>query len=108
MVVMNADNGKIIAAMPIGIGNNGVGFDPGTGDIFCLSRDDGTGKSGATYIFHEDSADKYSKVAEVKTIYGALTVAVDPKNHHMFSPGTAEIHPRQMPRRPRRTIPIPG
>ena len=93
MVVMNADNGKVIAAMPIGIGADGVGFDPGTGDIFCPSRDDGTGKSGATYIFHEDSPDKYSKVAEVKTIYGARTVAVDPKIHHMFSIATAENNP---------------
>jgi hypothetical protein len=93
LVVMNADNGKVIAAIPIGVGGDGVGFDPNTGDIFAPCRDDGTGKMGATYIVHEDSPDKYSSVAEVKTIYGARTVAVDPKIHHMFSIGTAQNNP---------------
>jgi hypothetical protein len=93
LVVMNADNGKVIASIPIGVGGDGVGFDPNTGDIFAPCRDDGTGKMGATYIFHEDTPDKYSNVAEVKTIYGARTVAVDPKIHHMFSIGTAQNNP---------------
>jgi hypothetical protein len=93
LVVMNADTGKVIASIPIGVGGDGVGFDPTTGDIFAPCRDDGSGKMGATYIFHEDTPDKYSNVAEVKTIYGARTVAVDPKIHHMFSIGTAQNNP---------------
>jgi hypothetical protein len=90
LVVMNADNGKVIASIAIGTGNDGVGFDPGTGDIFATCRDDGSGKMGGTYIFHEDTPDKYSSVGVVHTIYGARTVSVDSKTHRVFSLATEE------------------
>ena len=93
LVVMNADNGKVVASLPIGIGSDGTVYDPGTGDVFVTCRDSGDGKNGATHIFHEDAPDKYSKVAEVKTIYGARTVALDPKTHHIFSIATEQNEP---------------
>jgi DNA-binding beta-propeller fold protein YncE len=94
VVVMNADNGKVIASIPIGVGGDGMAFDPGTGDIFAPCRDDGSGKMGATYIFHEDTPDKYSNVAVVHTIYGARTgEAVDPKTHHFFTEATEQNNP---------------
>ena len=93
LVVMNADNGKVVASMPIGIGVDGNVFDPGTGNIFATCRDSGDGKTGATYVFHADSPDKISLVATVKTIYGARTVALDPKSHHIFSIGTEQNDP---------------
>ncbi len=93
MVVMNADNGKVVATMPIGIGSDGTAFDPGTGNAFATCRDSGDGKTGATYVFHEDSPDKYGLVAEVKTIYGARTVGLDPKTHHVFSISTEKNDP---------------
>jgi DNA-binding beta-propeller fold protein YncE len=93
LIVMNADNGKVVASMPIGIGVDGNVFDPGTGDIFATCRDSGDGKTGATYVFHADSPDKISLVATVKTIYGARTVSLDPKSHHIFSIGTEQNEP---------------
>jgi hypothetical protein len=93
LIVMNADNGKVVASMPIGIGVDGNVFDPGTGNIFATCRDSGDGKTGATYIFHADSPDKISLVATVKTIYGARTVSLDPKSHHIFSIGTEQNDP---------------
>jgi DNA-binding beta-propeller fold protein YncE len=93
LLVMNADNGKVVASMPIGIGVDGDVFDPGTGNVFATCRDGGDGKSGATYIFHADSPDKISLVATVKTIYGARTVALDAKTHHIFSIGTEKNDP---------------
>jgi DNA-binding beta-propeller fold protein YncE len=93
LIVMNADNGKVLTSMPIGIGVDGDVFDPGTGDIFATCRDSGDGKTGATYVFHADSPDKISLVATVKTIYGARTVALDPKSHHIFSIGTEQNEP---------------
>src|ERR1700719_2881230 len=93
MIVMNADNGKIVASMPIGIGVDGDVFDPETGNVYAACRDSGDGKSGATYIFHADSPDKISVVASVKTIYGAQTVALDSKTHHVFSIGTEQNDP---------------
>ena len=93
MLVMNADNGKIVATAPIAIGVDGDVFDPGTGNVYATCRDSGDGKSGATYIFHADSPDKISLVATVKTIYGARTVALDSKTHHVFSIGTEQNDP---------------
>ncbi|PYU20296.1 MAG: YVTN family beta-propeller domain-containing protein [Acidobacteria bacterium] len=93
LVVMNADNGKVVASMPIGIGTDGTAYDPSTGDVFVTCRDSGDGKNGVTKVFHEDSPDKYSLVADVETIYGARTIALDPKTHHVFSIGTEKNEP---------------
>lgn len=107
LVVMNADNGKVVASAPIAIGVDGTTFDPGTGDIFAPCRDSGDGRTGVTKIFHADSPDKISPVADVKTIYGARTITLDPKSHHVFLIGTEkndpvvptakEPHPRPKP-----------
>lgn len=92
-VVINADTGKVVASMPIGSGSDGVAYDAGTGDIFFTCRDSGNGMSGVVNIFHEESPDKYTKVADVKYFYGARTVALDPKTHHIFSVGTTKNDP---------------
>ena len=104
-VVMSADTGKVVASMPVGIGSDGAAFDPATGDAFATCRDSGDGKNGATYIFHEDSPDQYSKVGEVKTIYGARTIALDPKTHHIFSIATEQNEP--VPATPQNPNPRP-
>jgi DNA-binding beta-propeller fold protein YncE len=93
LVVMNADNGKVVTSLPIAIGVDGVVFDPATGDIFAPCRDSGDGKTGLTKIFHADSPDKISLVADIKTIYGARTIALDPKTHHVFLIGTEQNDP---------------
>ncbi len=93
MLVMNADSGKVVASAPIAIGVDGDVFDPDTGNVYATCRDSGDGKSGATYIFHADSPDKISLVATVKTIYGARTVALDSKTHHIFTIGTEKNDP---------------
>jgi hypothetical protein len=93
LVVMNADDGKVVASAPIAIGVDGTAFDPATGDIFAPCRDSGDGKTGVTKIFHADSPDKISPVADVKTIYGARTISLDPKTHHVFLIGTEKNDP---------------
>jgi DNA-binding beta-propeller fold protein YncE len=91
-VVIDADTGKVVTSMPIGGGADGVAFDAGTGDIFFTCRDAGAGM-GVVNIFHEDSPDKYTKVADVKYMYGARTIALDPKTHHIFSIGATKNDP---------------
>jgi DNA-binding beta-propeller fold protein YncE len=93
MVVVNADTGKVVTSAPIAIGVDGDVFDPETGDIFATCRDSGDGETGVTKVFHADSPDKITLVADVKTIYGARTLALDPKTHHVFTIGTAENTP---------------
>lgn len=91
--VMDADNGKVMASLPIAIGVDGIAFDPETHNIFAPCRDSGDGKTGVTKIFHADSPDKISHVADVKTIYGARTLSLDPTTHHVFMIGTASNTP---------------
>ncbi len=51
MIVMNADNGKVVASMPIGIGVDGDVFDPDTGNVYAACRDSGDGKMGRNLYF---------------------------------------------------------
>jgi DNA-binding beta-propeller fold protein YncE len=78
LVVMNADNGKVIQSFPISGGVDAAVFEPETGLVFCSTRE------GMIHIFHEDTPDKYSAVATVKTELGAKTMALDPKTHHLI------------------------
>jgi len=103
-VVINADTGKVVASMPIGGGADGVAYDPGTGDVFFTCRDSGDAMSGVVNVFHEDTPDKYTKVADVKYMYGARTIALDPKTHHIFSVGATTnnaVAPTPQNRNPR-------
>jgi hypothetical protein len=47
-------------------------------------------------VLHEDSPDKFSVVANVKTQDGARTMALDPKTHHVFVV-TADMGPAPPP-----------
>lgn len=79
MVVMNADNGKIIGrGFPIGDHVDTNIFDPGT-RLAASSTGEGT-----IDIIHEDSPDKFSFAQSVKTEYGAKTMALDPKTHNLY------------------------
>jgi hypothetical protein len=93
VIVVDADNGKVITTLPNAIGCDGVGFDPGTGNVVATNRDGGDGQHGVTLIWHEDSPDKYTKVGEVQTIYGARTIGLDTKTHHIFSASTEQNDP---------------
>ncbi|HVB55046.1 MAG TPA: hypothetical protein VNE63_01265 [Candidatus Acidoferrales bacterium] len=93
LVVMSADDGKIVATEPIGIGADGSAYDPAVGMVYVTCRDSGNGKTGVTKVFHQDSPDKYTLVANVETIYGARTIALDPNTHRIYTIGTAENTP---------------
>ena len=89
LVVMDADNGKIIGEpFPIGGGVDTAIFDPATG-LIAASTGEGT-----IDIFHEDSPDKFSAVQSVKTERGAKTMALDPKTHNLYV-DTAEFEPAE-------------
>ena len=65
---------------------DGDGFDPGTGLVFASVRE------GLLTVIHEDSPDKYSIVGNVNTQFGARTMTLDPKTHHVFTE-TADFKP---------------
>jgi DNA-binding beta-propeller fold protein YncE len=78
LVVMNADNGKVIQSFPISGGVDANIFEPETGIIYASTRD------GKIHMFHEDSPDKYSEAGTVETEFGAKTMALDPKTKNIF------------------------
>lgn len=79
MVVMNADNGGVVARIRVPSRADENAFDPGTKLAFNPNRADST-----MTIVHEDGPDKFSVVDKVRTGGGARTCAVDEKTHKVY------------------------
>jgi hypothetical protein len=86
MAVISADDGKVVATVPIGDGVDANAFDPETKLAFASTGD------GNLTIAHEDGADKYTVVANVPTKKSARTMGLDLKSHQIFLP-SAEFDP---------------
>jgi DNA-binding beta-propeller fold protein YncE len=80
VVVMNADNGKVVDKQPIGARVDASAFDAETGLVFCSNGE------GTVTVIHQDTADKYEVVQTVKTQPGSKTMALDAKTHKLFIP----------------------
>ena len=78
LVVMNADDGKVIQSFAISNGADAEVYDPTTGLVFVSTRD------GWVHMFHEDSPDHYSEAGKIKTEFGAKTMAYDPATKRVF------------------------
>jgi DNA-binding beta-propeller fold protein YncE len=78
MPVVDADNGKILATIPIGDGVDATAFDDDTGLAFASCGE------GVLTVAHEDTPGKFSAV-NVPTQRGARTMALDPKTHHVYT-----------------------
>jgi DNA-binding beta-propeller fold protein YncE len=104
MAIVNADTGTVRTTLPIGEDTDGSAFDPATGFAFASCR------VGVLSIIHEDSPDKFSVVANVKSAPGAQTMALDPTTHYVYVVtadfGPAPAPTAQMPH-PSHTI-LPG
>jgi hypothetical protein len=81
LVVMSADDGKVLADLPIGAGVDATQFD---GDIFANCRD------GTLAVASETSPGKFAIVQTVATTPGAKTMGLDPTTHTLYLP-TAEM-----------------
>jgi DNA-binding beta-propeller fold protein YncE len=78
LIVMSAEDGKILADLPIGAGVDATGFD--NGYIFASCRD------GSLAIAQETSPGKFQIVQNLQTRLGAKTLAIDPTTHTVFLP----------------------
>lgn len=83
LVVMNADDGKVIAALPIGAGVDATRFD---GDAFASCGD------GTLTVARETAPGKFQVIQTVQTPKGARTMGLDPVTHTLYLP-TAEFDP---------------
>jgi hypothetical protein len=86
MAVVDYTNGKVVATVPIGKGVDANRFDPATGLAFASCGD------GTITVAHEDSPDKYTVVQTITTQRGARTMALDTKNHNVYTV-TADFGP---------------
>jgi DNA-binding beta-propeller fold protein YncE len=103
MAVVDTNTGKAVAMEPIGEDTDASAFDPETKLAFASCR------GGTLSIIHEDSPNKFSVVGNVKTKYGARTMALDEKDHHVFTVTSDLIKQPKSPDNPEgRPKPVPG
>ncbi len=98
MPVVNADNGKVLATLPIGDGVDATAFDEETGLAFASCGE------GVLTVVREDSPDKFSVAENIPTQKGARTMALDSKTHQVYTvtskfgpppaPSATQPHPR--------------
>jgi DNA-binding beta-propeller fold protein YncE len=80
MTVLDTEAGRVIAALPIGEGVDGNGFDPKTGLAFSANGD------GTLTVVRESSPGTYGVLETVATQRGARTMAIDPKTGNIYLP----------------------
>jgi YVTN family beta-propeller protein len=101
MVVADAQDGHIVATLPIGEGCDGVKFDP------VLKRVYSSNGEGTMTVIQEVNKESFIVLENFKTMPGARTLTVDTKSHHLYLPA-AEYNPAEQStannQRPRRTI----
>lgn len=90
MIVMDADNGHIVASLRIGSGSDGCAFDPETKLAFSSNGE------GTLTIVHEESPTVFKVLENLTTQRGARTMTIDPKTHAVYLP-TAEYGPTPQP-----------
>ncbi len=84
MIVLNYENGKIVADVPTGDGTDAAAFDPKNKLAFSSNG------AGTLTIVREDAPDKFSVVENVPTQRGARTMSLDAKTAKIYLP-TAEF-----------------
>jgi DNA-binding beta-propeller fold protein YncE len=78
MVMLNADTGKVLEALPIGTGTDGATFNPATMEAFSSNGD------GTLTVIKDDGPAKFSVEQNVATMRGAKTLTLDSKTGHVL------------------------
>lgn len=86
LMVMDINDGKIVANLPIGDGCDGVAFDPETKNIYTSNGE------GNMTVIHEADANKFLVVENIETKKGARTITLDKATHLIYLP-TAAFEP---------------
>ena len=80
LIVMSADDGKILADLPIGQGVDATKIDDGQAFASCVD--------GSLAVAGEKSSGKFEIIQIVKTRQGARTMGVDPTTHTIYLPAS--------------------
>lgn len=84
MIILDAENGKIITTLPIGAKADGAAFDPTLKLAFSSNG------VGTVTVVKEVNKDTFSVLETIETQKGAKTITVNKKTHHIYLP-TAEF-----------------
>ena len=90
LVVMDARNGAVLAALPIGERVDGVAFDPGLGLAFSSNGE------GTLTVVRAESPKRFTVAGNVTTARGARTLALDSHAHRVYLV-TAQFGPTPAP-----------
>lgn len=78
MAISDVKAGRVVATVPIGMGVDGAGYDPASGDAFASNAD------GTLTVIHQDDADHYRVVQSVMTPVGSRNLGLDSASHRLF------------------------
>jgi DNA-binding beta-propeller fold protein YncE len=79
MVVLSADDGKILANLPLAGGSDGEMFNPATMEAYS------TQGNGTLTVVKENSPTSFEVEQNLQTMNGARTIAFDSKTNHIFT-----------------------
>jgi len=105
MVMLDANDGKYLADLPIGRGCDGATFNPKTGECFSSQGD------GTLTVIKENSPTSFVVEQTLKTMTGAKTLTLDSKTGKIFliaAEYEAPPAPTEGQTRPRRGPMVPG
>lgn len=78
LVMLNADSGAVLGTIPIGLGNDGLVFNPATREVFASQGD------GTLAVVKENGPTSFALEQTLPTQSGAKTLALDTKTGHIF------------------------
>jgi DNA-binding beta-propeller fold protein YncE len=79
MAAVDSTSGKVVSTVPIGRGVDANRFDPESGFAFASCGE------GVITVAKQDSTGKLSVAETIQTQRGARTMALDPKNHNVYT-----------------------
>jgi hypothetical protein len=103
MVILDADDGHIVATPTIGNGPDACAFDAKRQLAFSSN-----GRDGTLTVIHEETPDRFTEVATVPTQMGARTMALDAKSGRIFLVTAEFAPPPPGTEAPRRRAMLPG
>jgi YVTN family beta-propeller protein len=93
MIVTDADTGKQIVQVPVGVEPDAASYDVEKKLVFSSNCD------GTLTVVKQESPDKYTVVQNLKTQSEARTMALDPISHRLYLP-YEDVKPGQKPTPP--------
>jgi len=78
MAISDYQNAKLLTTVPIGMGVDGAGYDPASGDAFASNAD------GTFTVIHQDTPDQYHVVQTVATPPASRNMGLDRTNHRIY------------------------